>query len=673
MKTLIHASSKLFLLSLGTLLLAMGQMAIGQDAWQALSSVGAPSARVFYHANTAIWTGNEMLIWGGWDAANFFNDGARYNPVSDTWTALPTTDAPAARENFTTIWTGTAMIVWGGDVGPGVNLNTGARYNPSLDTWTAISTVGAPSPRQTHTAVWTGTEMIVWGGNNTFNSVVFGDGARYNPVSDSWTPVSGTGAPSPRGQGAAVWTGTEMIVWGGLDNLNTFLNDGARYNPLTDTWAPVQSSGAPSARGDSISAVWTGSEMIISGGQPISASMARYNPTSDTWTTVSTVGAPSARVYNSAIWTGSEMIIWGGQNGSTLNDGARYNPVSDSWTPTTLTGAPGPRNVHAAVWTGNQMIIWGGSSSTFLGATNGILNDIYSYTIVGIPPTARAGLDQNIRAGDTVYLDGSASFDDNTASTALLYSWSLVSRPAGSTATLTGAATATPHFVADVTGTYDVQLIVTDSDGLPSSPDHVLCSSANLAPTAVATVDFNLLILGETAHLNGSASTDPELDPLSYSWSITAKPSGSTATLVNASSATPTLTPDMVGVYQVKLVVSDFLGPGTPATVEVTSTTATEFAKQKIVQASSLISGLSSGQVTSRGNQNALLKFLSQAVDALDKGKDATDALQKSIERTDGCFFRSFPDGNGAGMDWIIDCTIQIQVYSLLNAALQAL
>ena len=55
------------------------------------------------------------------------------------------------------------MIVWGGSPGGGY-LNTGGRYNPGTDTWTATSTTNAPAARHYHTAVWTGSEMIVWGG-----------------------------------------------------------------------------------------------------------------------------------------------------------------------------------------------------------------------------------------------------------------------------------------------------------------------------------------------------------------------------------------------------------------------------------------------------------------------------------------------------------------------------
>ena len=55
------------------------------------------------------------------------------------------------------------MIVWGG-AGASGYLNTGGRYNASTDIWTATSTANAPSARTVYSPVWTGSEMIVWGG-----------------------------------------------------------------------------------------------------------------------------------------------------------------------------------------------------------------------------------------------------------------------------------------------------------------------------------------------------------------------------------------------------------------------------------------------------------------------------------------------------------------------------
>jgi hypothetical protein len=179
------------------------------------------------------------------------------------------------------------------------------------DTWTDTSITNAPSGRYLHTAVWTGSEMIVWGGDNTG-----GDGrntgGRYNPSTDSWTATSTTNAPSARFQHTAVWTGSEMIVWGGFGS-NSFFNTGGRYNPSTDSW-----------------------------------------------TATSTTNAPDPRYGHTAVWTDSQMIVWGGWNGSYSNTGARYNPSTNSWTMTSMTNAPDPRIGHTAVWSGSEMIIWGG-------------------------------------------------------------------------------------------------------------------------------------------------------------------------------------------------------------------------------------------------------------------------------------------------------------------------
>ena len=139
------------------------------------------------------------------------------------------------------------MIVWGGYIGS--FLNTGGRYNPSTNSWTATSTTNAPSARAGHTAVWTGSEMIVWGGRDAVSDL--NTGGRYNPGTDSWTATSTINAPSLRKLHTAVWTGHEMIIWGGLlGDLNSgvYLNSGGRYNPDTNSWIVTSTTNAPTAR-----------------------------------------------------------------------------------------------------------------------------------------------------------------------------------------------------------------------------------------------------------------------------------------------------------------------------------------------------------------------------------------------------------------------------------------
>jgi hypothetical protein len=290
------------------------------------------------------------------------------------------------------------------------------------------------------------------------------------------------------------------------------------------------------------------------------------------------------------------------------------------------------------------------------------------------PPTADAGADQTIRPGDTVFLDGNDSFDDNTPSENLLYEWSFFSQPEESDVELADGDTATPSFTADIAGDYDIQLIVTDEAGLDSLPDVVTVSSNNLAPTADAGMN-QMVIVGEPVTLNGMASSDPENDELSYEWSIRSAPAESIAVLGDTDTPMPFLTPDLEGVYEITLVVSDPFGPGTSDTVEVTATTAADAAQAQILSSSGVISSLTVDEITTVGNQTALLNFLTQAMVAIQEGdlEEATGKLENAIDRTDGCAFNGQPDGNGPSRDWITSCEAQEEIFQSLTAALDAI
>jgi len=296
------------------------------DTWQSVSTTNAPFCR-YYHS--AVWTGTQMIVWGGY-GGGYLSTGGRYNSSTDTWQSTSTTGAPSGRMEHTAVWTGTRMIIWGG-ANASTDFNTGGRYNPSTDTWQSTYTTGAPSGREEHRVVWTGSEMIVWGGG-TMTLTFFNTGGRYNPSTDTWQATYTTGAPSARWNHTVVWTGTQMIVWGGEywnGSSWIYLNTGGRYNPSTDTWQATSTTGAPSGR-DGHAAVWTGTEMIVWGGANASSYFntgGKYNPSTDAWQATSTTSAPSGRAFPTGVWTGTQMIVWGGYNGSPYtNTGGRYIP-----------------------------------------------------------------------------------------------------------------------------------------------------------------------------------------------------------------------------------------------------------------------------------------------------------------------------------------------------------
>jgi hypothetical protein len=99
------------------------------------------------------------------------------------------------------------------------------------DTWTPTTTVNAPLARRGHNALWTGSEMIVWGGlNEAFQIINTGAGTIPLQIVGQLRALS---TQQMLDGFSAVWTGIEMIVWGGGGNV---LNSGGRYNPITDTW-----------------------------------------------------------------------------------------------------------------------------------------------------------------------------------------------------------------------------------------------------------------------------------------------------------------------------------------------------------------------------------------------------------------------------------------------------
>ena len=188
---------------------------------------------------------------------------------------------------------------------------------------------------------------------------------------------------------------------------------------------------------------------------------------------------------------------------------------------------------------------------------------------VNNPPVADAGLDQAVLAGDTVTFDASGSSDAD--GDALTYSWSL-SVPMGSGATLTDPTASIQTFVADVVGDYVAQLIVNDGAD-DSTPDSVVITAAlpgaNQPPVANAGPDQS--VVGRaTITLDGSGSSDPDVDPLTYSWSLTSAPAGSGAVLSDATVIGPSILADVVGDYVLQLIVNDGEFDSAPDTVMVT-------------------------------------------------------------------------------------------------------
>lgn len=309
-------------------------------------------------------------MWGGGTGGVYgrsYRDGARHDPSANAWLPMTLDGAPSARRSASATWTGTELVVFGGAselLSSGVvPASGGGVYPPSADAWRSLPRANAPSPRFSHSAVWTGREVVIFGGHWP-SGAVLGDGARYDPSTEKWRPIARTGAPSRRLRHTAVWTGRVVLVYGGSNGTRA-LADGAAYDPDLDVWTPI--APRPAEAGTYFhEAVWTGSEMIVWGGWPAERSGARYAPALDEWRELPREGAPASGAEASMVFTGDAVVIFGGALSSdagppsAVSEGARLDLDRGTWTAVPSSVAIEPRALHSAVMLEGALMIWGG-------------------------------------------------------------------------------------------------------------------------------------------------------------------------------------------------------------------------------------------------------------------------------------------------------------------------
>jgi N-acetylneuraminic acid mutarotase len=268
--------------------------------------------------SAVVWTGSELLSWGGYRAPDDTDvaDGYSFDPSTQKWSSLP--PAPAGRTGSHAVWTGSEAIFWGG-WDRQRSYSDGFAFDPEKQAWRTIAS--GPIEASTGTVVvWTGSEMIVWGGGkpgDRSNSA----GAAYDPSSDTWRPIAD--APLGLNAASAVWTGTDVIVFGSLldggNHASTPTSVGAAYDPATDSWRELPASDlSPQA----IAAVWLGDRMIA---YDYGWKAESYAPSSNEWRSLPSLPFRDGECYPDGAVVGSEVFAFGCGEAATLSLG------DDAW------------------------------------------------------------------------------------------------------------------------------------------------------------------------------------------------------------------------------------------------------------------------------------------------------------------------------------------------------
>ena len=305
-----------------------------------------------------VWTGTQAVIWGGYESSpkkSVFiaaapRGGAAYDPATDRWRTIP--DAPIpGRGSPVMVWTGTEVVVFGGRIGEQSRLD-GAAWNPATRTWRTI----ARSPL-------TGDEPIgAWLGDRLYVVTSAAAGA-YDPATDRWTELPA--APiRPGWRTAAVAAGrlfviafgdgaTPPVEWAVLDpttgtwhhgdapidpteagvdftgagDMIVSTDHGATFDPVTETWETT-----PRCPGVSAGTVWTGGYLL-----GVTAAWQAYNGSCDQLPPAPKRAPPfndtNGREFPVAVWTGREYFTWSGGTGGDIvwvpKDGAVFTPEND--------------------------------------------------------------------------------------------------------------------------------------------------------------------------------------------------------------------------------------------------------------------------------------------------------------------------------------------------------
>lgn len=438
-----------------------------------------------------------------------------------------------------------------------------------------------------------------------------------DPITFAWTQTSGptvtltgatTATPSftaPPKAGAAQVMTFELVVNDGATNsipasvtitvpgnVGPTAAAGADSQVLGGSAVTLDASASADGDGDALTFAWAqiaGPSVALSGASTATAAFAAparstvdqdldfevsvsdgFATTTDVVRiTVPANGVPLANAGATQTVAGGASVTLNGSASSDLES----DPLTYAWTqtagpPVTLTGA----NTGAPSFTAPPKTIAAQTLTFELVVNDGIASSnpaaVDVIVAANAAPVASAGANQQAFGGGVVTLNAGGSTDAD--GDALSYTWT---QTGGPSVTLSDANAAAPTFVAPLgllsTTTFTFEVSVSDGVSPASFATVAVDVAPNTAPTANAGADQGPINGGQTVTLDGSGSSDPENQALSYVWT---QLSGTTVQLTGTNTATPTFAAPLANGDQTlvfQLVVSDGALSSTADTVSI--------------------------------------------------------------------------------------------------------
>ncbi|MEM1024110.1 MAG: hypothetical protein AAGD10_05885 [Myxococcota bacterium] len=322
-------------------------------AWSGLPPAPEGSGRT---NSIAVWGGGRVWIWGGTAATGVPSPaGLAFEPATASWIVFPEGSGAGTRSPCVA-WMGDRLFVAGA---MGDAAHSAAIWDPATDTWTPLGSPPQDEVRSKPACVWTGREVLMWGGD------AGGTGFAWNVEDQAWRAMAPLSGASDVYAVHGEWMGDEAaFIWGGSELVI--------YDPASDAWRRATLQGAPIPGQKSLA--WTGDRLLVWGeAMTFFAFMSGgiYDPAEDSWTEMNRQHGLVPRTGFNMAWTGRELLIWAGDEiggqGRQFRNGALYDPMSDDWRPIATEDAPAVRSFAVGVWTGSAFFYWSGSTFGPLG------------------------------------------------------------------------------------------------------------------------------------------------------------------------------------------------------------------------------------------------------------------------------------------------------------------
>lgn len=334
---------------------------VGSDSF---TSVGSLAEAVWDHG--AVWDGSNVILIGGRDDTGRISHITAYDPIADASEELP---LPSGVAYASAVWTGTDALLLGGvSDRSSTTLNDITRFNPSTSTTTVINTMPTEL-KETSAALDSGT-VYLFGGRDDSNSRT----AAVTPFDATTGNVLSTTTPSlpsaRYGTSATIDPDARQVyIVGGRDSGT--LDDILVYDIGANTLTTVASMPQPRMF---TASVWTGDELLIFGGGPYD--ILRYDPVANV---VQETGVMLPNDEISAIWDGDNAFIFAGDFLGPISKIYKYDPIANELT-AMATQLPSPRKATASVWTGEEALIIGGYDG------DDQMNAVIQYDLTPAPP-----------------------------------------------------------------------------------------------------------------------------------------------------------------------------------------------------------------------------------------------------------------------------------------------